>query len=83
MPCGKEIDDSEHWNLGKLKEKYEQIIVPCETPCDKASTYNKTYVCEATKINYQRIHSNQEQTSGSLTPTMTFTEMEVAFGAHT
>ncbi len=80
MPCGKVIDDSEHWNLGILKEKYEQIIVPCETPCDKANTLNKTYVCKPTKVNYQRIHSEQIQISGTLTPSITFAEMEAAFG---
>lgn len=80
MPCEKEITDSEHWNLSILKEKYEQIIIPCETPCDKAHTYNGTYVCRPTKIYYKRIHSKHEQTSGVLTPTMTFSEIEVAFG---
>jgi len=79
MPCGKVIDDSEHWNLGRLNEKYEQIIVPCDIPCDKARTYNATYVCKPTRVNYQRIHSKQEETSGILIPTMTFVEMETAF----
>lgn len=80
MPCGKELNDPENWNLGILKEKYEQIIVPCETLCDKAYTYNEIYVCKPTKINYQRIHSKGKQTSGTLTPIMTFAEMEAAFG---
>lgn len=80
MPCGKELNDTENWNLGILKEKYEQIIVPCETPCDKAHTYNEVYVCKPTKVHYQRIYSKQEHKSGTLTPTMTFAEMEEIFG---
>lgn len=80
MPCGKEIEDSEYWNFGILKEKYEQIIVPCETHCDKANKYNETYVCKPTKIIFQRIHSKPEQTIETLIPTMTFSEIESAFG---
>lgn len=80
MPCGKVIDDSDHWNLGRLNDKYEQIIVPCDSPCDKAHMYNMTYICKPTKVNFHRIHSSQEKTSGVLTPTMTFEEMETTFG---
>lgn len=79
LPCGKEIEDPEHWNLRVLKEKCEQIIVPCEDPCEKANTYNGICVCKPIKVSYKRIHTNQEQTSGILTPTMTFAEMEAAF----
>jgi hypothetical protein len=82
MPCGKVIDDSEHWNLRMLNEKYEQIIVPCDIPCDKAHTYNGAYVCKPIKVNYQRIHSKQEATSGTFTPSMTFGEMETTFGVN-
>ena len=79
MPCGKDIDHNVHWNLGILKEKLEQIIVPCETPCDKANVYNQIYVCKPTEVNYKRIHSKHEKTSGTLTTTMTFAEMVAAF----
>lgn len=80
MPCGKKDNDLEHWNLGRLIEQYENIIVPCENPCEKTHTYNEVHVCKPTKVHYQRIHSKQEQTSGTLTPTMTFTDIETAFG---
>lgn len=80
MPCGKNIDDSSHWNLGILKEKFEQIIVPCEKPCDKANTYNGVCVCKPKKIHYKRIHSEQEQAYKIFVPVMTFEEMQSAFG---
>lgn len=80
MPCGKKVEDSSFWNLGILKEKYEQIIIPCETHCDKANKYNENYVCKPTEIHYRRIHSEQEEVGEILTPTMTFTEMESEFG---
>lgn len=79
MPCGKVIDDSECWNLKILKEKYEQIVVPCETPCDNRNAYNQVYVCKPIKVYYRRIHSEQGKTSGTLTPIMTFTEIEAKF----
>ena len=79
MPCGKVIDDSEHWNLGMLNDKYEQIIIPCDIPCDKANTYKEMSVCKPVKVNYQRINSTQKETSGELIPTMTFSEMETTF----
>lgn len=79
MPCENKLNDPELWNLGILKEFYEQIIVACETPCDKAYTYNGSCACKPTKVHYQRIHSKHEQTSGTLTPTMTFAEMEATF----
>lgn len=78
MPCGKEIHDSEYWSLRILKQRYEQIVVSCETTCEKINTYNHINVCRPTKVNYQRIHS-KEETSGTLTPTMTFAEIEAAF----
>ncbi len=80
MPCGKKVDDSSHWNLGILKEKFEQIIIPCETPCDKANTYNGICVCKPKEIHYKRIHSEQEQAYKILVPVMTFEEMQSAFG---
>lgn len=80
MPCGKKIDDSSYWNLGILKEKYEQIIIPCETHCDKANKYNGNYVCKPIEIHYKRIHSEQEEIDKILIPTMTFKEMESEFG---
>lgn len=80
MPCGKKVDDSSYWNLGILKEKYEQIVIPCENHCDKANEYNGAYVCKPTEICYKRIHSEQEELSKTLTPTMTFKEMESVFG---
>lgn len=80
MPCGKEVVDSSYWNLGILKEKYEQIIIPCEAHCDKANKYNGIYVCKPKEIHYKRIHSEQEQTNEMLTPKMTFAEMESVFG---
>ena len=81
MPCGKKVDDAEHWNLRILKEKYEQIITPCGASCDKANIYNEIAVCKPIQVLYQRIHSKQDNTSGTLTPTMTFAEMKAAFNA--
>lgn len=80
MPCGKEVADPEYWSLGILKEKYEQIIIPCETPCEKSHLFNGNCVCKPTNVNYHRINSKDEQTSGVLIPKMTYAEIEAKFG---
>ena len=80
MPCGKVIDDSEHWNLRILKEKYEQILVPCDTSCDKSYFYKDMHVCKPIKIKCQRIHSKKDDISEMFSPTMTYLEMENKFG---
>lgn len=68
MPCGKIVDDYEYWNLGTLKQNYERIIVPCETPCENASSYNEAYVCKPVNIYYRRIRTQQGELDGEFIP---------------
>jgi hypothetical protein len=82
MFCGKELNDSDYWSLGRLNEIYEQIIIPCDTPCENAHKYNELFVCKPSVINYNRVHSNKKDTSGVLEPTLTFTEMKAKYGTN-
>ena len=46
MKCGKVAEDTEPWSINILKDKAEQILVPCENSCEYAIDYNACKVCK-------------------------------------
>lgn len=79
MPCGKEVIDTEHWNLKILSERYEQIIIPCKKYCEKANKYKENYVCRPMKICYRRIYSKQDKQEGTFIPKLSFQDVATKF----
>lgn len=78
LPCGRITNDEEYWNLKILRERYEFIFSTCDSPCDKAITYEKNKVCRPTTVYFNRIHSKAGKYDGQLITQMTFVDIEKA-----
>jgi len=76
MPCGNNFKDSECWNLGVLKDRYEQLVCPCSDTCDKAHLRDGMNFCKPVEIRYDRGSCE----GGVFVPKMSFLEMEEVFG---
>lgn len=64
LKCGKVSEDVEHWNIGTLHEKAEQMLNPCSNPCDYAIEHEGRYVCKPVAVNYCRIMKKTKNTKG-------------------
>lgn len=79
LKCGKVSEDVEHWNIGAVHEKAEQILNPCINPCDYAIGYEGGYVCKPVAINYCRINEKDEKYKGKIELHMNYVEMKRKF----
>lgn len=77
MKCGKVKGDDQLWSINILKEKAEQILVPCEVPCEHAIEYERNKVCKPISLTYCRINENTHETKMDLH--MNYKEMEEKF----
>lgn len=77
MKCGKVKGDDQLWSINILKEKAEQILVPCEVPCEHAIEYEGNKVCKPICLTYCRINENTHETKMDLH--MNYKEMEEKF----
>ncbi|MCL2855393.1 MAG: Cthe_2314 family HEPN domain-containing protein [Defluviitaleaceae bacterium] len=76
MPCGKNFEDPDYWNLGVLKDRYEKLVCPCLEACDKAHLRDGVNLCKPVEVRYSRNSCE----GGFFVPKMSFLEMEKTFG---
>lgn len=60
MKCGKVAEDTEPWSINILKDKAEQILVPCENSCEYAIDYKACKVCKPMFVKYCRINEEDK-----------------------
>lgn len=77
MKCGEVKSDDQLWSINILKEKAEQILVPCEVVCEYAIEYEGNKVCKPICLTYCRINENIQETKMDLR--MNYKEMEEKF----
>lgn len=80
MKCGRMDEDIEAWSISILKEKAEQILCPCEKPCEYAIEYQGYKVCKPISIKYRRINEDDEKYQGKIELHMKYEEMKEMFG---
>lgn len=80
MKCGRMDEDIEAWSISILKEKAEQILCPCEKPCEYAIEYQGYKVCKPISVKYRRINENDEKYQGKIELHMNYEEMKEMFG---
>jgi hypothetical protein len=66
LKCGKVSEDLEHWNIGVVHEKAEQILNPCDSPCDYAIEHEENYVCKPVSVCYCRINEKDKKYKGKI-----------------
>lgn len=76
MKCGKSQTDTESWSINILKNKAEQILVPCQNPCNYAIEYQNHMVCKPVAVNYCRINENDKKYQGKIDLQMDYKEMK-------
>ena len=64
--CGKKEKDTELWGINILKDKAEQILCPCISPCSEAMEYQGNMVCKPLSVNYCRINEEDEKYKGKV-----------------
>lgn len=79
MKCGKSQTDTESWSINILKNKAEQILVPCQNPCNYAIEYQDHMVCKPVTVNYCRINENDKKYQGKIDLQMDYKEMKANF----
>lgn len=79
LKCGKVSEDVEHWSIDALHEKAEQILSPCNNPCNYAIEYEGYYVCKPVSVNYCRINETDQKYRGKIDVHMDYTEMKQKF----
>lgn len=79
MKCGKVMKDIEPWSINILHEKAEQILNPCNAPCDYAIKYEGNCVCKPVWINYCRINEKDKKYKGKIDLHLNYEEMKRKF----
>jgi hypothetical protein len=79
LKCGKVSEDLEHWNIGVVHEKAEQILNPCDSPCDYAIEHEENYVCKPVSVCYCRINEKDKKYKGKIELHMSYEEMKQKF----
>lgn len=79
MKCGKITEDVEPWSISILHEKAEQILNPCNTPCDYAIKYEGCCMCKPISVNYCRINEEDKKYRGKIDLHMDYAEMKRRF----
>lgn len=80
MKCGKVAKDTEPWSINILKDKAEQILVPCENSCEYAIDYKACKVCKPIFVKYCRINEENKKYKGKIELQMSYEEMKEKFG---
>lgn len=79
LKCGKVDEDVETWSINILQEKAEQILYPCNTPCDYAIEYQGHEVCKPVSVSYCRINKEDRRYKGKIDLYMSYEEMKEKF----
>lgn len=79
MKCGIVVKDIEPWNIKILHEKAEQILSPCNEPCDYAIEYEGNFVCKPLLVNFFRINEEDKKYKEKIDLHMDYAEMKRKF----
>lgn len=79
MKCGKVGEDTELWSINILKERAEQILVPCENSCEYAIDYKACKVCKPMFVEYCRVNEEDKKYKGKIELHMSYEEMKEKF----
>lgn len=80
MKCGRGEEESQVWNIKKLKEKAERILVPYTNSCEYIIDYKEQKVCKPVVVEYCRINEEDERYKGKIELLMSYNKIKEKFG---